>query len=273
MRCAFLRRRARGGAPVRAGSGRAGPAARRRRAAARSPARVSPDHRPGPVRAAARRGDRLHRTIRRPLRQVRPAPQRRRYRRSHRGHPAARAHLEAAAQAAQQIGYEDAAGPMLLGCVLRAEGDSDGARSAFEAALRIGRRNGSNWHLAGAILGLALPGRGCGRLGTGSHAPRHRAGFKDRTGPASRGKKTRRVSAGTAWTKRMRTWAMSSWSGPAHGMALSRGKALDLIVPKAARASPLPPGNPRIVIDRPGQGHRRYPARVRVGHRPGVPGC
>jgi hypothetical protein len=71
---------------------------------------------------------------------------------------------------------------MLLGCVLRAEGDSDGARSAFEAALRIGRRNGSNWHLAGAILGLALPGRECGRLGTGSHAPRHRAGFTDRTG-------------------------------------------------------------------------------------------
>ena len=27
---------------------------------------VSPDHRPGPVRAAVRRGDRLHRTIRRP---------------------------------------------------------------------------------------------------------------------------------------------------------------------------------------------------------------
>ena len=31
-----------------------------------------------------------------------------------------------------------------LGWVLRAEGDPDGARSTFEAALRISRRNGDN---------------------------------------------------------------------------------------------------------------------------------
>ena len=39
--------------------------------------------------------------------------------------------------------------------VLRAEGDLDGARSAFEAALRISRRNGLNIGMAGAIAGLA----------------------------------------------------------------------------------------------------------------------
>ena len=70
--------------------------------------------------------------------------------------PAARAHLEAAAQAAQQSGYQDTIVMVNLGDVLRAEGDLDGARSTVEAALRIGRRNGDTWHMAGAILELAL---------------------------------------------------------------------------------------------------------------------
>ena len=69
--------------------------------------------------------------------------------------PAARAHLDAAARAGQQIGYEDTAVTLTLGGVLRAEGDLDGARSRFEAALRISRRNGDNWSMADAILGLA----------------------------------------------------------------------------------------------------------------------
>jgi hypothetical protein len=38
-----------------------------------------------------------------------------------------------------------------LGDVLRADSDLDGARSAFETALRIGRRNGGNWHMAYAV--------------------------------------------------------------------------------------------------------------------------
>ena len=69
--------------------------------------------------------------------------------------PAVRAHREAAAQAGQQIGYEDAMVPVVLGFVLRAEGDLDGARSAFEPALRISRRDGDNWSMAEAIHGLA----------------------------------------------------------------------------------------------------------------------
>ena len=90
--------------------------------------------------------------------------------------PAARAHLEAAAQAGQQIGHQNTAVMANLGWVLRAEGDLDGARSMFEAALRVGRRNGDSRGMAIACLGLALPGRRCGRLGPGSCAARRRAG-------------------------------------------------------------------------------------------------
>ena len=70
--------------------------------------------------------------------------------------PTARAHLEAAAQAAQQIGWEHVYISLNLGDVLRAEGDPDGARSTWEAALRISRRNGDNICMASACLGLAL---------------------------------------------------------------------------------------------------------------------
>ena len=127
--------------------------------------------------------------------------------------PAARAHLEAAAQAAQQIGYEHALVQANLGGVLRAERDLDGARSAVRGSpadrpperrqLEHGRRHPRP----------GLPGRRCGRLGPGSRAARRRAGP---SGPdrQSVARSAPRVTAGTAWTKRVRTWAMSSWSGP-----------------------------------------------------------
>jgi tetratricopeptide (TPR) repeat protein len=69
--------------------------------------------------------------------------------------PAARAHLEAAAHAAEQIGREHAHISLSLGWVLREQTDADGARSTFQAALRISRRNGDNRSMAYAILGLA----------------------------------------------------------------------------------------------------------------------
>jgi tetratricopeptide (TPR) repeat protein len=69
--------------------------------------------------------------------------------------PAARAHLEAAAQAAQAIGWEYTAVALNLGLVLRAEGDPDGAQSTFETALRVSRRHGDNEGLAYACLDLA----------------------------------------------------------------------------------------------------------------------
>jgi hypothetical protein len=62
----------------------------------------------------------------------------------------------------QQIGYQASIVIVNLGYVLRAEGDPDGARSTFEAALRIGRRNGDNRSMADACLGLAcLAGDAC----------------------------------------------------------------------------------------------------------------
>jgi hypothetical protein len=69
--------------------------------------------------------------------------------------PAARAHLEAAAQAGQQIRYQDQDSMANLGFMLRAQGDPHGARSLLEAALRASRRNGGNRAMAIAILGLA----------------------------------------------------------------------------------------------------------------------
>jgi predicted ATPase/class 3 adenylate cyclase len=69
--------------------------------------------------------------------------------------PTARAHLEAAARTAAAIGWERATAIVNLGQVLRAEGDADGARFAFEQGLRASRRSGRNLSMAYAILGLA----------------------------------------------------------------------------------------------------------------------
>jgi tetratricopeptide (TPR) repeat protein len=69
--------------------------------------------------------------------------------------PAARAHLEHAAQAARSIGEESGTVSVNLGWVLRQEGDPVGARSMFEAALRIARRTGDRSEIAYAALGLA----------------------------------------------------------------------------------------------------------------------
>jgi hypothetical protein len=68
---------------------------------------------------------------------------------------AARPHLEAAGQAGQAIGFEHGDLPANMGHMLRAEGDPDGARSAFEAGLRTNRRNGDSRAMAYCILGLA----------------------------------------------------------------------------------------------------------------------
>jgi predicted ATPase/class 3 adenylate cyclase len=69
--------------------------------------------------------------------------------------PAARAHLQQAAQVDQAIGASSYHVPTNLGEVLRLEGDLDGARSMFETALRISRRNGALQGLAYTSLGLA----------------------------------------------------------------------------------------------------------------------
>jgi tetratricopeptide (TPR) repeat protein len=68
---------------------------------------------------------------------------------------AARAHLEASIRTAAMIGRPQAYALESLGEVLFAEHDLDGARSAFEDALRLSRRIGEKRSTAEAILGLA----------------------------------------------------------------------------------------------------------------------
>ena len=68
---------------------------------------------------------------------------------------AARAHLDQAMEAMQAIGEENSHVIMNKGWVLRQENDTEGARSTFEAVLRISRRNGDRSGLAYAGLGLA----------------------------------------------------------------------------------------------------------------------
>jgi hypothetical protein len=67
----------------------------------------------------------------------------------------ARVHMEAAIRGAEAIGFAHAETTLNLGWVLRAEHDLDGARSALQEALRIGRRIGARKDMAEAILVLA----------------------------------------------------------------------------------------------------------------------
>jgi hypothetical protein len=69
--------------------------------------------------------------------------------------PAARAYLHQAAQAMRAIGDENPHLSVNRGWVLRQDNDPDGARSSFEAALRISHRRGARFSLAYAALGLA----------------------------------------------------------------------------------------------------------------------
>jgi predicted ATPase len=69
--------------------------------------------------------------------------------------PAARSHLEQAERAAQDVGAELHYAWLNLGWVLREEDSWDGARSMFEKALRISRRNGDRGGMAYAVVGLA----------------------------------------------------------------------------------------------------------------------
>ena len=157
--------------------------------------------------------------------------------------PAARAHLEAAAQAAQQIGYEDAMRPMTLGYVLRAESDLDGARSAFEATLRISRRNGSNWDMAFAVHGLACLAGDTGDWDRAATLHGVAQALQDRTGhPWQEGEaRDRRDSLDQA---RAHLGDEHLKRAHAHGMALGLEKALDLALPKSGSGLTATTGKP-----------------------------
>jgi predicted ATPase/class 3 adenylate cyclase len=149
--------------------------------------------------------------------------------------PAARAHVEAAAQAAQQIGWETAWVPVNLGDVLRAEGDLDGARSTLEAALQIARRNGDTLNMAYAVLGLACLAGDAGDWDRAAALHGAAQAFLDRTGNPWQelSARDRRDSLDQARAhlgdeQLERTYAQ--------GRALSLDKALDLALPKAGPA-------------------------------------
>jgi len=152
--------------------------------------------------------------------------------------PAARVHLEAAAQAGQQIGFEVAIVPALLGLVLRAERHLDGARSTFEVALRIGRRNADNLGMAFAILGLACLAGDAGdwERAAGLHGAAQ--AVQDRTGNPWQefDARYRRDSLDQA---RAHLGDEQLERAYAQGMALSLEKALDLALrrpdPRAPR--------------------------------------
>jgi predicted ATPase/class 3 adenylate cyclase len=149
--------------------------------------------------------------------------------------PAARAHLEAAAQAAQQIGYEDAILSVILGMMLRAEGDADGARSALESALRIGRRNGDAWSMAFAVFYLACLAGDAGDWDRAAALHGVAQALQDRTGHPWQEleARSRRDSVDQA---RAHLGDEQLERAYAHGMALSLDKALDLALPKAGLA-------------------------------------
>ena len=141
--------------------------------------------------------------------------------------PAARAHLEAAVQAAQQIGYEVVAVSATMGLVLRAEGDLDGARSTFEAALRIGRRNGDTWHMADAILSLAVLAGDAGDWQRAAVLHGAAEAFLDRTG-SPRAEPEARYRQDSLDQARAHLGDEQLERAYAQGMALSLEKALDL---------------------------------------------
>ena len=148
--------------------------------------------------------------------------------------PTARAHLEAAAQAAQQIGWEHVYISLNLGDVLRAEGDPDGARSTWEAALRISRRNGDNICMASACLGLALLAGDAGDWHLAAVLHGAAQVFRDRTGSPweESSARDRRDSLDQA---RAHLGDEQLERVYAQGMALSPDKALDLALGKRAR--------------------------------------
>ena len=149
--------------------------------------------------------------------------------------PAARAHLDAAAHAGQQIGFENTAVPENLGLVLRAEGDPEAARSAFGAGLRISRRNGDNWGMAYAILGLACLAGDAGDWDRAAVLHGAAQALLDRTGNPWQGVEARNRRDSLAQV-RAHLGGEQLERACAQGMTLSLDQALDLALSSAGPA-------------------------------------
>jgi len=148
---------------------------------------------------------------------------------------AARAHLDAAARAARQIGRQAVDLSMNLGEVQRAEGDADGARSTWQAALRTGRRNGNILWMAVACHGLALLAGDAGDWRRAAVLHGAAQAFRDRTGGpwVQEIARERRDSLGQA---RAHLGEEQLDRAYAQGMALSLDQALDLALGKTGPA-------------------------------------
>jgi hypothetical protein len=123
----------------------------------------------------------------------------------------ARQLAEQAVQVARQLGDE-----RLLSRALAAvcgahffSGEPETGRPFGQESVERARRLGDDVQLAQSLLTYLMtidPARSGQLHCTASRRP-------SGTGPAIRGKYLRRMTAGTAWTKRVHTWAMSGWSG------------------------------------------------------------
>jgi tetratricopeptide (TPR) repeat protein len=139
---------------------------------------------------------------------------------------AARAYLQDA-QAMPAIGEQNLNLPINMGWVLRQDNDPDGARSSFEAALRMSRRKGDRFGLAYASLGLACLAKDAGDWRRAAALHGVAQAFLDRTGLPWEELEAdyRRDSLDQV---RARLGQEQFERAYAEGMALSPDKALDL---------------------------------------------
>ena len=148
--------------------------------------------------------------------------------------PAARAYLQQAAQAMRAIGDQGFTVPVNMGWVLRQDSDPDGARSSFEAALRISRRNGDRYGIAYASLGLACLAADAGDWHRAAVLHGTAQAFLDRTGQPWEELEAR-YRQDSLDQVRAHLGQEQFEQAYAEGMALSFDQALDLASEKASR--------------------------------------
>ncbi len=182
--------------------------------------------------------------------------------------PAARVHLDQAAQAARATGQENPAVAANLGWVQREAGDPDGARSSFEASLRIGRRSGEQPVIACAILGLGCLAADLGDWDRSAVLHGVAQAFLDRSGEPWQGVEARYRERNLAQVRAHLGDDLFD-RGYAQGLALSPDEALPTAVSCTGQLTLLP--RPAQGVD---QGHlvrgpAGHPDQVGAGHDDG----
>jgi predicted ATPase/class 3 adenylate cyclase len=152
--------------------------------------------------------------------------------------PAARAHLDEAARGIRAIRPTDLNVSMNLGWVLRQDNDPDGARSSFEAVLRMSRHDGDHYRIAYASLGLACLAADAGDWHRAALLHGVAQAFLDRTRQPWEDLEAR-YRRDSLDQVRARLGQEQFDRAQAKGMALSPGEALDLASEPFARAREL----------------------------------